>query len=142
MTQTPEIIIQTFLSEFQPIAHKFVVLQETALSAADSIKAFVWHPGVYVWVKDNRVIKVGRHLENSRKRALEHLNFHAESNSPKSFKGWESNLPVERFPFDNPSEISVLLFNVVHLSDCHWVAAVEIFMEEALKPEIRSARKG
>jgi hypothetical protein len=141
--QTPEYVIQTFLQEFKPVAEKFIVLQETAATAEKSTKAFVWHPGVYVWIKDNRVIKVGRHLENSRKRALEHLNYGPDNTTLQSFKGWDNDRAVSLFEFDDPDQTILLLFNVVYReTDFHWPAAVEIFLEETLKPALRARRTG
>jgi hypothetical protein len=128
--QTPEYVIQTFLQEFKPVAEKFIVIQETAATAEKSTKAFVWHPGVYVWIKDNRVIKVGRHLENSRKRALEHLrdNTQFEEFQMVDYRDWEDAL--------------LLLFNLIEPSNSHWVAAAEMYLETVLEPAIRSKRLG
>jgi hypothetical protein len=128
--QTPEYVIQTFLQEFKPVAEKFILIQETAATAEKSTKAFVWHPGVYVWIKDNRVIKVGRHLENSRKRALEHLrdNTQFEEFQMVQYKGQEG--------------VTLLLFNLIHPKNFHWAAAVEMYLETTLQPAIRSKRMG
>lgn len=130
MTQSPEFVIKTFLSEFEPIVHKFVVLQETAVTASESTKAFVWHPGVYVWVKDNQVIKVGRHLENARKRALEHIRDNTRLGD------------LQMVNFENDPEAILLPFNVVNPKDFHWVAALEMFMETTLTPAIPGKRMG
>jgi hypothetical protein len=128
--QTPEYVIQTFLQEFKPVAEKFIILQETAATAEKSTKAFVWHPGVYVWIKDNRVIKVGRHLENSRKRALEHL---------------RDNTQFEEFQmvdYRDREDALLLLFNLIDPKNFHWSAAVEMYLETTLQPAIRSKRMG
>jgi hypothetical protein len=36
----------------------------------------------------------------------------------------------------------ILLFNVIDPKKCHWVAALEIYLESILDPRIRSKRSG
>lgn len=112
------------------MADKFIVIQETAATAGKSEKAFVWHPGVYVWINENRVIKVGRHLENSRKRALEHI---------RDNTNFEEYQMVD---LRDREDVVLLLFNLIEPSDFHWAAAVEMHLETVLKPAIRSKRLG
>jgi hypothetical protein len=127
---TKEEISKIFESEFTFITQKFVIIEEKVKDLAKSTKDYVFHPGVYIFLNNDDVIKVGRHLTNSRKRALEHI---------------QVNTKNEYFEMktlaDLPNSIAILL-NVKCKKDCHWVAAAEIFLEEELKPMIKSKRKG
>jgi hypothetical protein len=88
----------------------------------------IWHPGVYIWWHpDFGVVKVGRHLTNARKRALEH----ARDNTG----GIMASLGADH-------RTKILLFNVIDPKKCHWVAALEIYLESILDPPIRSKRSG
>ena len=122
-------VTKIFKSEFQCISHKFVIIEENVSSLSKSTKDFIHHPGVYVFLVSDKVIKVGRHLTNSRKRALEHI---------------RDNTRNETFEMKNlgndPQNSKVLLFNVINENDHHWVAAVEIFLERTLNPVIKSQR--
>jgi len=88
----------------------------------------VWHPGVYVWWHSvNGVIKVGRHFTNSRKRAIEHIN---------------ANTGGKMRDFASDNNTKIILFNVIDKEKIHWVAALEVFFERVLSPEIKAARLG
>ena len=89
-------------------------------------------PGVYVFWKDYKVWKVGRHLINSRKRALQHITDNTCSKD-KTYR-------MEDFAKDMNAHL--LLFNVMKETDRHWVAALEIFLESKLDPAIKSGRLG
>lgn len=66
-------IISTFTNEFAPIIHKINIIPLSIKEANDSDDERVWKPGVYIFWHKDKIIKVGRHLTNSRKRALEHI---------------------------------------------------------------------
>jgi hypothetical protein len=104
-------------AEFGSIADKFTV-HDIALSTAhkDSTPGAA-NPGVYVYMKEGGVVKVGRHLTNSRKRALEHIIADTGGKMGALIKGDTRD----------------------HL---HWVCALEVFLETKLNPEVRSARIG
>lgn len=68
-------IIDHFRAEFQPHDSKFEVFVLTVEEARKSDSENIWKPGVYVWFAQNEVIKVGRSFTNTRKRALEHINY-------------------------------------------------------------------
>lgn len=129
-------IISLFENEFARIKDMFnEVIELTLDKAEDDKNSDAAKPGIYVYWKDNRVLKVGRHFTNSRKRALEHVNVPKERNYPMSqYKG-------------NP-DVSLLLFNVKEHDPKngkdfrHWVAALEIFFELRLDPETTSGRLG
>lgn len=123
-----------FQREFDQIANKFEIIElqaDKALRADESLELdakYVSHPGVYVWWSSEKgPLRVGRSLTNSRKRALEHI----RDNTGK----------IMAQMANNPDTV-LLLFNVKDPSDRHWVAAVEIFLEEKIKPLIKSLRKG
>jgi hypothetical protein len=125
---TTKDVISIFQEEFLPIVDRFVVSDMTLSDAEKSQESHVWKPGVYVfWHRSDNVVKVGRALDNSRKRAFEHIR--------DNTGGTMANLK-------NDPAARLILFNVKDLKDKHWVAAVEIFLEEALHPKIQSRRRG
>jgi hypothetical protein len=122
-------IKQLFSEQFSFVKEKFVIFDQYSIDdARKSKEEYVWHPGVYVfWEPVEGVIKVGRHLTNSRKRALEHI---TENTGGKMAK------------LATNTKARLLLFNVKEDKDKHWVAALEIFFEIQLEPEIKSQRLG
>lgn len=124
-----EDVIAIFESEFSSIMGKFAVYDITLEQVADFWAPYLYKPGVYVfWSETDGVIKVGRHLTNSIKRAQEHI----RDDTNKIMK-----------QLDGDPNIHLLLFNVKIFENRHWVAAVEIFLELNLKPiKIPSNRIG
>lgn len=121
-------IKRIFEEEFSNISGKFEFIELRVTEAGDSKADYVWHPGVYLWWHPERgVVKVGRHLTNSRKRALEHV----RANTGGVIKA-----------LANDPETKVLLFNVRDPNHHHWVAALEVFFEKQLNPTVRSGRLG
>ena len=89
-------------------------------------------PGVYVfWVengwdeKESRVEKVGRSFSNSHKRAQQHI----KDNTKGLMR-------------DRSSMYKLLLFNAQDDHSKHWIAALEVFLELNLNPNIKSKRIG
>ncbi len=120
--------IGLFNEEFASIKDKFIIHNLAVIEARNSHNENFCKPGVYVFWKEKRgVIKVGRHLVNSCKRALEHI----RDNTGGSMKLLE-----------NDPNARLILFNVKEKKDLHWVMALEVFFELNLKPEIRSGRLG
>ena len=66
-------IIDTFQAEFGLISDKVIILEESFNNLLASKREWIYNPGVYVFYLDNKIIKVGRHLKNSRKRAYQHI---------------------------------------------------------------------
>ena len=123
-----EDVINSFRLEFKPILGKLVIIDIPVSEASKSTAEHVWNPGVYVfWHPKRGVIRVGRSFDNSRKRALEHL--------PANTGGTMSDLASN-------SEARLTLFNVIKRDDYFWVAAVEVYLENQLKPEIPAGRQG
>ena len=117
----------SFESEFSPVLEKFAVYDITLDQVKNFTADFIWRPGVYVfWNESEGVIKVGCHLTNSFKRALEHI---------RDNTGGMQEL-------DGDLYTHLLLFNVKLEKDRYWVAALEIFFELELKPKISSGRLG
>lgn len=102
----------------------------TRKNVLDANQNFIYYPGVYVFYGDNKVWKVGRHLTNSRMRAIQHIDVNT-GNKENRIKELEKIADAE-----------IILFNVKNMEDNHWVAAVEIFLERKLKPIIPSKRTG
>ncbi|MHB8406472.1 MAG: hypothetical protein ACYDCJ_13755 [Gammaproteobacteria bacterium] len=117
-----------FEREFGQLAEKFTIFGVSVDQAKESRESELCHPGVYVWWHPDRgVIKVGRHLTNSRKRALEHL---------------RDNTGGIMAALEGDKATRLLLFNVKNPADHHWVAALEIFFESKLHPAVASDRLG
>lgn len=125
-----------FEKEFAGIKNLFNIIELRLDSAESDTNDAAAKPGVYVYWKDREVLKVGRHLLNSRKRALEHINVPEEKRYPMTAYG------------KRKSEVYLLLFNVKEhapkagIDYRHWVAALEIFFELRLDPEVTSGRLG
>lgn len=83
-------------------------------------------PGVYVHHKYGKAIKVGRHFDNVRKRALEHI---------------QDDTGHEMAALKNDDAAELLLITV-DKDKYYWAATLEIFLEINLKPKISSKRIG
>ncbi|MBA7697001.1 hypothetical protein ES703_105659 [subsurface metagenome] len=116
-----------FTTEFSNVADRFIIKQLTFEQAETSYDPDVARGGVYVWWKDDRVYKVGRSLENSRKRALEHI----RDNTGEKMAGLKND-PGTR----------LILFNIKNKGNLHWVIALEDFFEQKLEPVIQVKRRG
>jgi hypothetical protein len=121
-----------FESEFAPVSHKFVFISSAIKEAYDSQQDGIANPGVYIFWKDNEIVKVGRHLTNSRKRALQHIRDNTRN----------EKIEMKDLPSLDPSETGILFINCKDSQDYHWVAALEIFLEVNLDPVIKSGRVG
>ena len=119
-------IRRAFEREFWPVAGKFDQLTLSVSEANESQDLRVARPGVYVWVTGGRVFKVGRSLTNARKRALEHI----RDNTGGALK--ELSL----------KEDTHLMLFTVHQDDYHWPAALEVYLERVLDPEVKTKRQG
>jgi len=129
-------IIEVFKKEFEPIVDKFEIIKVlngkpfSRKNVLNANQKFIYYPGVYVFYGNNRVWKVGRHLTNSRMRAIQHIDANT-GNKDNRIKELEKIADAE-----------IILFNVKDTEDNHWVAAVEIFLERKLEPLIPSKRTG
>ncbi len=108
--------------------NKFEIYDLSLAETENSQEQHIWKPGVYVfWHPVRGVIKVGRHFTNARKRAFEHL---------------RDNTGGVMTTLKNDEGMRLLLFNVKKSEDKHWVAALEVYFEEQLSPEVKSGRLG
>jgi hypothetical protein len=128
-------IVGLFEKEFASVRDLFNIIELRLDYAESDNNETAAKPGIYVYWKNGDVLKVGRHLLNSRKRALEHVNVPSERNYPMTkYKG--------------NSDVYLLLFNVKDhapnngIDYRHWVAALEIYFELRLDPEVSSGRLG
>jgi len=126
MTSSIHTIKKIFELEFGLISDRFAIVLLSPEEARSSKSELVYRPGVYVWISGSEVVKVGRHLTNARKRALEHIR--------DDTAGKMRSL--------SESDSTRLLLLTTKEEDSHWVAAVEIFLEKVLEPTIRSKRTG
>ena len=127
-----EKIKELFLKEFEPHKEKFNIYELTLKNAKESKDEKLCRPGVYVfWHPNRNVIKVGRHIVNSRKRALEHI----RDNTGKKMNGLDDDTRIVLFNLNRNSVSQPY-------EDLHWVFALEVFFELKLAPEIPSKRLG
>ncbi|MFC1730378.1 hypothetical protein ACFL6I_08585 [candidate division KSB1 bacterium] len=123
-----EEIYALFKTEFLGITQKFEFIPLSMTEAKDKKDLIIARPGVYVyWHPKIGVIKVGRNFTNSRKRALEHV---------------RDNTGGKMKELAKDHALRLLLFNIKRDEDLHWVAALEVFFELRLEPDIRSERLG
>ncbi len=126
--KTIDDIIKTFYDEFGSITNKFVIITLKLDEAKNLKEKYLSHPGVYVWYNFKKgPIKVGRHLINARRRALEHIR--------------DNTAGIMKAICEDKDTI-LILFNVKDQKDIHWVAALEIFLEKSINPLIKSNRLG
>lgn len=120
-------ITDLFHQEFGSIANKFQVTDVALSEAKQSVEPYISNPGVYVFWRPGAAIKVGRHLTNARKRALEHI---------------RDNTAGLMAALVHDDSARLMLFSVKNPEDVHWVASLEIFFERRLGCQIRAARLG
>ena len=120
-------IYSIFMSEFYQLADRFIIKVLTFDEAETSKDPDVARGGVYVWWVDNQVYKVGRSLENSRKRALEHI---------------RDNTGGKMAEFKNNPGARLILYNIKNEGNLHWMIALEYFFEWILEPVIPAERRG
>ena len=136
-----EVVIQAFKEEFQFIQDKFEILDLLANNSPMDYKTIeylklpspenniVWHPGVYVFIGNNLVYRVGVSMRNSRARVMQHLE---ACTSADGHCIWD----IDKF-----EDKSILLFNVKNKNDEHWPKALECYFENRFKPLIKAKRK-
>jgi hypothetical protein len=137
-----EQVISAFRSEFNFIQNKFEILDllennsEMDYERIEMLKLptdkynIVWHPGVYVFLGNNLVYRVGVSINNSRWRVMQHLDACTSQNGHCI---WD---------IDKYDDKSILLFNVKEHADRHWLMALEVYLEEKFKPLIKAKRIG
>lgn len=126
-THTIQDIKQLFEAEFSSVREKFVVRELSVSNASRIGDPMATMGGVYVWWKNGTTYKVGRHLLNTRKRALEHL----RDDTGKQLRSLASD----------PTTV-LLLFNLRNPADLHWAFALEDYLEARLNPLVKSKRRG
>lgn len=137
-----EQLIHAFESEFNFIKDKFELIDILAnnspmdyetieyLKLPSEDNNIIWHPGVYMFIGNNEIYRVGVSMRNSRARVMEHLN--AET-SKDGYCVWD----IDKF-----LDKSILLINVKEKSDRHWLLAIEAFLETRFNPKIKAGRIG
>lgn len=122
-----EEVKRVFHTEFRDLAEKFQIHYIRLTEAADDKTPGAASPWVYVFLTGDKVIKVGRHLQNSRKRALEHI---------------VADTAGKMASLRNDKSAHIALFNIQDVKNLHWVCALEVYFEQNLQSEVRSARLG
>lgn len=139
---TKEFAINKFKNEFGFIEDKFEIIDLLAngtpmeynpiriVKLPSDQYNIVWHPGVYVFIGNESVYKVGVSVKNSRARVMEHLKVNTRKNG------------ISIMDIKDAEDRSILLFNVKNPTDNHWLLALECFLEKELDPKIESDRIG
>ena len=137
---TIDSIIKLFEDEFSSIKEKFTIIKllsdgtdKKRVLKDDEIRKikldYVHNAGVYVFYGNGSPYRVGRHLTNTRLRVLQHI---------------KENTGDEKFnikQLDNFDDREVILFNLIQPKNKHWAAALEIFLEESLKDDLKIPAK-
>ena len=135
-------IIEAFESEFEFIKDKFELIELLENNSPMDYKTIkylklpsednniVWHPGVYVFIGNNQLYRVGVSMRNSRSRVMEHL-------IAKTSKNRHCIWDIDKF-----SDKSTLLFNVKYNSDRYFLLAIAAFFETKFQPKIKAGRIG
>ncbi len=137
---TIESIIKEFEKEFGFLRDKFTIIKllsegtnERRVLKDKEIREvkldYVYHPGVYVFYGNGSPYRVGRHFDNTRLRVLEHIRDNTN-------KGEYSISQLNEF-----DDREIILFNLIKPEDKHWAAALEVFLEDKLKPELKIPAK-
>ncbi len=137
-----EQLIEAFQQEFFFIKDKFEIIDLLANETPMDYEIFnhlklptneyniVWHPGVYVFIGNNALYRVGVSMTNSRARVMQHLD---ACTAKDGFAIWDIN------KYDDKS---ILLFNVKNVADRHWLLAIEAYLETKFSPLIKAGRIG
>lgn len=135
-------VIDAFNEEFSFLKDKFEIMDLLANGtqmesvAISNLKLpsdeynIVWHPGVYVFIGNNCVYRVGVSMRNSRERVMQHLN------------DWTTKDGHCIYDIDKHEDKSILLFNFKERQNHHWLLALEVFLENKFTPLIRAGRIG
>jgi len=135
-------VIAAFKSEFSHVEPNFIILDLLGDNAPMEYEAIsklkmpsvkndlVWMPGVYVFIGNDAVYRVGVSMENSRRRVLQHL---VDQTTYDGYCVWDIATQESK---------AILLFNVQDTEFNHWLLALEACLEKKFKPRIRSLRNG
>ena len=130
--KTPEIISKHLKDRLSPIAHLFQK-KTYLLSELHGIKpaSFIC-PGVYIFSRNNQVIRIGKSKTNCIKRSLEHIR--------DNTRGGEPFFEMKSLIDDETCTVSYIFTR--DTSAYFWVSSIEYFFEENLSPLIPSKRNG
>lgn len=135
-------IIDAFEIEFGAIRNKFEILDLLSNNSPMDYETInhiklpseeyniVYHPGVYAFIGNGTLYRVGVSMKNSRERVMQHLDACTEKDG---YNIWDIN----KYP-----DKSILLFNVKDKSDRHWLLSLEAFFEAKFQPKIKAGRIG
>jgi len=135
-------IITAFKTEFAFIADKFEIMDLLSNNSPMDYEAIeylklpseenniVWYPGVYLFIGNTNLYRVGVSMNNSRARVMQHLDAHT-NNGEHSI--WDIN---------NYEDKAILLINVKNAKDKFWLLAIEAYFEMNFNPLIRAKRVG
>ncbi len=120
-------IFKIMRDEFGVISRLFILIELSIKEAMTTEDITVAQPGVYILLRNGKVVKVGRHIQNSRKRVLEHI---------------RDNTGGKMASLKDEPRARIVLLNLKDITKVHWLFALEVFLEQNLEPEISSKRLG
>lgn len=120
-------VIDCFKDEFKSLENKFDIIELTGATIRSISDSRIINPGVYVFIKDDEVWRVGRSMKNARWRALQHF---------------QDNTAGKMQKLDGDANATVLLFTIPEPKNEHWILALEKFFEDKLNPDIPPGRNG
>lgn len=135
-------LVQAFKREFSFLEKRFEIMDLLGNSSPmdwDTLNTLrlptfdyniVWHPGVYVFIGNNLIYRVGVSMNNSRARVMSHM------------RDWTTKDGYCIWDIDKFDDKSILLFNVKNPKDRHWLLALEAYIEINFKPLIKAGRIG
>ena len=127
------IAIKTCLDEeFLHLKDKFELNEmEKSVNKTDDKYKIATKPGVYIISCENEILKVGRNFENAAKRAFEHFRDNTGDENTGKINSITENKPT-----------MIYIYNSKNRENDFWLASLEIYLENKLKPRIKSKRNG
>lgn len=136
-TITEDKIKEIFYEQFYFIKDKFTFynFSVTDYNFLVSNKENINKPGVYIFYMYDQIWKVGKHLLNAKKRALEHFRDDTGANIGKGMKQYEHD-----------ENMNLILIIPNKDEDIFWILSIEYYFESRFKAEhilqIPSKRNG
>lgn len=118
-------------NEFKNLFNEFEIHEYKIKTAEKKGDPKIERPGVYIYWKDQHVIKVGKSNDNARKRACQHL-----TDNTKSQDG-----SIEMKDLANDLNAKILFYILKNTNKIHWLIALEDYLEHSMDIKIKSLRR-
>jgi hypothetical protein len=128
-----ENVKSVFLEEFKPIKDVFEI-DILSYEEATDMNVKINRPGVYIFVNDKEVIRVGRSLYNAQSRSLEVIKYFKKYSEDDNTEGKKMHNFIT-----NPS--NRIIYITVENDKFYWTKTLESYLEDKLKPLIETSRR-